>query len=67
MKKVYDNMQLFANVITHVAPDKFALRVFNRFTYDREINGPLVTSYLFGMPNHYTLSDNVKSINLAIF
>ncbi len=66
VKKAYDNMQPSANVSSHVAPDKFALRAFNRLTYDREISGPLVASYLLGLPDHYTLSDNVKSINLSI-
>ncbi len=47
-------------------PDKFALRAFNRHAYDREISGPLVASYLLGLSDHYTLSNNVKSINLAI-
>ena len=49
-----------------MASNKFALRVFNQLAYDREISGPLVANYLLGLPNHYTLSDNVKSINLVI-
>ncbi len=66
VKKAHDNIKLSANVITNVLPDKFAFRAFNRFTYNREISGCLVTSYLLELPDYYTLSDNVKSINLAI-
>ncbi len=66
VKKAYDDMQSSANVVTNISPDKFALRAFNHLAYDREISGPLVASHLFGLPNHYTLSDNVKSINLTI-
>ncbi len=60
-------MQLFANVITNMLPDKFALRAFNHLVYNREISGLLVANYLLGLLGHYTLSDNIKSINLAIF
>ncbi len=66
VKKAYDDMQPSGNISSHMAPDKFALRAFNRLAYDREISGPLVASYSLGLPDHYTLSDNVKSINLAI-
>ena len=66
VKKAYDDMHLSANVVTNMPPDKFALRAFNRLAYNREISGPLVASYLFRQPDHYTSSDNVKSINLAI-
>ncbi len=66
VKKAYDNIQPSANVSSHMTPDKFALRAFNCLAYDREISGPLVASYLLGLPDYYTLSDNVKSINLAI-
>ncbi len=45
--------------------DKFALRTFNRLPYNRQISGPLVASYLLGLLANYTLSDNIKSINLA--
>ncbi len=68
MKKAYDDMQLSANITTNMlVPDKFALKNFNRLMYNREINGPLVTSYLLGLLDHYTLSDNLKFINLALF
>ncbi|MCJ1345108.1 hypothetical protein MMC31_003313 [Peltigera leucophlebia] len=67
VKKAYDDMQsLPVDIITYVAPDKFALRAFNRLAYNREISGPLVASYLLELLHYYTLSDNVKSINLAI-
>ena len=68
VKKAYDDMQsLSAEVIIYVAPGKFVLRAFNRLSYDREISGFLVASYLLGLPDHYILSNNVKFINLAIF
>ncbi len=67
VKKAYDEVQSTANITTQVEPDKFALRAFNRLAYDREISGPLVASYLLGLPDHYTLSNNVKFINLALF
>ncbi len=66
MKKAYDDMQPSANVSSYVTPDKFALRVFSRLAYNRKISGPLVARYFLELPDHYTLSDNVKSINLAI-
>ncbi len=66
VKKAYDDMQLSANVITNLPPDKFAFRAFNRLVYDREISGLLVASYLLRLPDHYTLLDNIKFINLAI-
>ncbi len=59
-------MQLSTNVFINVPLDKFALRAFNCLRYDRVISGPLVANYLLGLPNHYTLLDNIKSINLAI-
>ncbi len=65
-KKTYDDMQLSANVITNIPPDKFALRAFNHFAYNQGISGPLVASSLLKLPDHYTLSDNIKSRNLAI-
>ncbi len=66
MKKAYYDMQSSANVITNMPPNKFTLRAFNRLAYEREISGPLIASYLLRLPDHYTLSDNVKSINLTI-
>ena len=58
---------LSVDIITHMVPDKFALRVFNRLAYNREISGPLIASYLLMLLNNYSLSDNVKSINLVNF
>ena len=67
VKKAYNDIQLLStNVITYVAPDKFALRAFNHLAYNQEINDPLVISYLLGLPNYYTLLDNVKYINLTL-
>lgn len=67
MKQANDNMQLFENVIIYVALDKFAFRAFNCLVYNRDISSFLITCYLRKLPNHYTLSNNIKSINLAIF
>lgn len=67
MKKAYEDIQpLSADIISHLTFDKFALRVFNRLAYNQEINSLLVASYLLGLLDHYTLSNNIKSINLAI-
>lgn len=66
VKKVYDDMQPSASIITHVAFDKFAFKAFNNLLYDWKISSLLVVSYLLKMPNYYTLSDNIKSINLTI-
>lgn len=46
VKKTYDDIQLFINVIIHVIPDKFALKVFNHLVYNRKISGLLVIRYL---------------------
>lgn len=50
-----------------MASDKYALKVFNLLVCNQKISGPLVASYLLGLSNYYTLSDNIKSINLIIF
>lgn len=47
-------MQMSANVFSNLPPDKFALRAFNYFVYNQKISGPLMASYLFGLPNYYT-------------
>ncbi len=67
VKKAYNDIQPSTIVITYVAPNKFAFKAINHLAYNWEISGPLVASYLLGLPDYYTLSDNVKSINLAIF
>ena len=59
-------MQLSANAIINMPPNKFALKVFNRLAYNRKLSSFLMASYLLGLLDHYILSDNVKSINLAI-
>lgn len=66
VKKAYDDMQPSANIIIHVTFDKSAFRAFNRRAYNQEISGLLVACYLVGLLDYYTLSDNVKFINLAI-
>lgn len=67
MKKAYDKVQSIVNIITYVGPDKFALKVFNCLVYDREMSGLLVASYPLRLFDHYTLSNNVKFINLVLF
>ncbi len=44
--------------------DKFALRVFNRLAYDREISGPLAANTLLGLPKYYTPEKSLKRVNL---
>lgn len=66
VNKTYDKVQSTANITTYIGPDKFALRSFNGLPYDQEISGFLMASYLLGLLNYYTLSNNVKSINLAL-
>ena len=62
IKKAYDtNLPTAENL--PLIPNKSALKTFNCFAYDCEISDALVACYLLGLPNHYTLSDNVKSIN----
>lgn len=71
MKNAYDKSQTAndtnSSTIEVRLPDKFALRAFNRFAYDRKISGPLVASTLLGLPDQYTLPCDVKSINIGSF
>lgn len=68
VKNTYDHIQLLsADIITYVAPNKFALKALNCLVYDREISHSLVPSYLLGLHDYYILSDNLKSINPTIF
>ena len=71
MKSAYDQSQSTNNTNTTDTiveiPDKFALRVFNRLAYDREINGLLVASSLLHLPKYYTMPCDVKSINIRLF
>ena len=68
VKKTCNDMQLSSvDIITNLTLDKLALRAFNHLIYNQKISSPLMANYLLGLPNHYTLSDNMKSINLAIF
>lgn len=46
--------------------DKFALKAFNQLSYDHEVSGPLVASYLLDLPNHYSSQVIVKSININL-
>ncbi len=69
VKNAYDESQTPSNTTstdTNVGlPDKFALRAFNKLAYDREISGPLVASPLVGLPKHYTIPCDVRSINIV--
>ncbi len=47
--------------------DKFAVIAFNWLSHDREISEPLVASYLLNLPNHYSMKEIVKTINIALF
>ena len=47
--------------------DKFALKVFNQLSHNREISRPLVTSYLVNLPDHYFSKAIMKTINTALF
>ncbi len=70
VKNTYDESQPPSNTTssnTNIGlPDKFALRAFNRLAYDREISGPLVASSLLGLPKHYIMPCDVRSINIGL-
>lgn len=70
MRKAFDNHN--NNLTTNLSNytlilDKFAIKAFYRWSYDREINKPLVASYLFNLLNHYFSKAIVKIINIALF
>lgn len=65
VKKAHDaNLPTVENL--SLILDKFALKAFNCLAYDCDINDALVASYLFGLLDNYTLSDNVRFINLGM-
>ncbi len=70
VKSTYDESQPLSNTTspdTNVSlPDKFALRVFNKLAYDREISGLLVASLLLVLSEHYTMSYDIRSINIGL-
>ena len=70
VKTAYDQSQTTNNTTTINTivrvPDQFALRAFNRLAYDREISRPLVASSLLGLPEHYIMPYDVKSINIGL-
>ncbi len=70
MRKAFDNHN--NNITTGPSNyistlDKFALKVFNQLSHNREISGPLVASYLLNLPDHYPPKAIVKIINIALF
>ena len=67
VKKTYEAFQLSINNVSPLISDKFALKAFNYLAYNREVSSPLVAIQLLRLPNHYTLCDNFKSINLGFF
>lgn len=71
VKNTYNKLQKANNIDNSIVNisllDKFALKVFNRLTYDHEISNPLIASTLLSFSDYYTLSYNVKSININIF
>lgn len=46
--------------------DKFALKAVNRLSYNQEISGLLVASYLLNLLNHYFPKVIVKIINITL-
>lgn len=46
--------------------NKFLLKVFNQLSHNREINRPLVVSYLLNLLNYYYLKTIVKIINITL-
>ncbi len=68
MRKAFDNSDKDStNSPATYTPslDKFFLKAFNRLSHDRKISGPLVTSYLLDLPDHYSPKANMKTINIA--
>lgn len=53
-----------ANYISKI--DKFELKAFNQLSHDRKVVRPLITSYLFDLPEYYFLKAIVKSININL-
>lgn len=66
MKKVYNNIQQFTNIIIYILFNQFIFRAFNCFIYDQKIKDLLVASYLLKLLNYYILLDDIKFINLDI-
>ncbi len=69
VRKAFDN---YDNNITtgpfNYTPtlDKFPLKAVNQLSHDREINRPLVASYLLNLPDYYSLKTIVKKMNIAL-
>lgn len=73
MKSTYNQSLIISDTTTTNSTDtiariidKFTLRTFNRLAYDREINGLLVASLLLRLPEYYTISYNIKLINIRL-
>ena len=47
--------------------DKFALKIFNRLSYDRKINRLLAVNFLLDLPDHYSLKVPIKTVNIILF
>ena len=71
VKNTYNQSQTTNDItITNInirVSDKFVLKVFNRLAYNWEISGPFIVNSLLGLPKYYTLSYNVKLINIKLF
>lgn len=48
----------------NIEVDKFVLRTFNRFAYNREISEPLATNMFLSLPKYYTSKKSLKRVNL---
>lgn len=70
IKNAYNKSQIAndknSNTIEISFFDKFALKTLNKLTYNHKINCFFVVNILLNLPNYYTLSYDVKSINIGI-
>ena len=66
VKKVFKNLDIksgLANAISSL--DKFALKEFNQLFHNCKVSGPLIASFLLGLPDYYSPTIVVKTINIA--
>lgn len=67
VKKTFEDLDIRSGT-NNITPklDKFILKRFNRLFYHREVNEPLVASFLFGLPDHYFSRLVVKTFNIEL-
>lgn len=46
--------------------NKFALKAFNQFSFNRKVSRPLNASFLLDLPNYYFSKVVVKTININL-